>query len=1385
MHNPISTYRIQFNKDFTLKDLDNILEYLHQLGISTIYASPIFEATPGSNHGYDVTNPHRVNPEIGTLDELRAISKKIKAFGMRWMQDIVPNHMAFHPNNLWLMDVMEKGEQSFYAPFFDIIWQAQDCEGKLMVPFLGGTLPDLINNKEIQIIWGDDGFKLQYTEQNYPINANSYLAILKTGEVNRPEDLANLINKANHSVENLKETLIGLSQKAEVSKYIDGVLAQINAEPTLLSNIIDSQYYKPCLWSETDKKINYRRFFTVNGLICLNIQDASVFEHYHTFIKSLLDEGIFQGLRIDHIDGLFDPTTYLERLRALVGNDVYIVVEKILEAGEQFPVNWPVQGNTGYDFLALVNNLLTKDDSKHILTKFYKKVVSDDQPVHNAILEKKSNILYKHMAGELENLYQLFIDLNLDQRSDYDSLQPGALKTAIAEFLIQCPVYRYYGNSFPLLTGESKSIEDILKDIVNGKPELTDAIKILENTFLAKHDSQYNARALRFYQRCMQFTGPIMAKGVEDTLMYTYDRFIGHNEVGDTPETFGMKVAEFHRMMLERQQLWPLSINGTSTHDTKRGEDVRARLNVLTDVADSWLKTVEGWQKLNAPLHKNNAPDANDEYLIYQTITGAHPLPQQDQDKFPERMQEYLTKALREAKTKTTWAEPDEDYENETLTFTENLFDKKNPFYKSFHNYQSTIVDFAVINSLTQVLLKFTCPGIPDVYQGCELYDFSLVDPDNRRRVDYQTRSTFLENIEAENVSDLWQDRYTGKIKLWLTHKLLLERKNNPDIFSEGMYLQLQTTGKYQDNIIAYARQQGNEWRIFVASLNLASICTEPADILNFNWEDTAIVLPRNLETNWVNIITNESLKLSGKAQVKTLFAQFPLVVLKSNSKPDKKRSAGILLHITSLPSKLGIGDIGPEAHSFVDFLTEAGQKYWQMLPVNPTEATASYSPYSSFSSMAGYTLLISPEELVKDGLLQVTDIKNHEYQNGGTVDFEKAFKIKGDLFDLAFTSFNQLDDTSKFPFEEFKQREHYWLDNFSLYEVIKNDNGGKPWHQWPDELKLRNEEALNRVKEQKQSALEKSKWLQFIFSKQWAALKKYGNSAGIEFYGDLPFYISYDSVDVWTNPQFFELNNAKEITGIAGVPPDYFNAEGQLWGMPVYNWENIKKDNYQWWIKRIQKNLEFFDVIRLDHFRAFSAFWQVPAGETNAINGRWVTGPGAGLFKALEKQIGKLPFVAEDLGDITPEVYQLRDNFKLPGMQVLQFSFGEDQPETVHSLHNHLKNSVAYTGTHDNNTTRGWFEENAAKADRKRLKKYVGYDVKKKNVHKALIRLCYMSAADVAILPMQDILGLDGMSRMNVPSSKNGNWTWCLQGKELTTKVSRMLKKLAKTYNR
>jgi maltooligosyltrehalose synthase len=758
INNPGSTYRVQLQKDFNFKDLKDIAVYLQQLGIKTLYASPVFESMPGSTHGYDGTDPNKINPEIGTEAELTELSTWFLSQGMQWLQDIVPNHLSFHEKNKWLMDVLAKGKASKFAGFFDIIWDHPIYGNKVMVPFRGAPLE-------------------KYLQENIPL----------------------------------------------------------------------ADHYMVTDWKETDRNINYRRFFTVNNLICTNVQNVKVFSAYHKLIQRLVKNNIFHGLRVDHIDGLYDPRKYLKQLRELSGASTYVIVEKILEPDENMPDDWEVQGTSGYEFLGMVNNLFTYQPAEKSFDELYQEITGDRTSVNDLIKEKKSYILFNHMHGELDNLVRLYKHCcgRKDQTNE-------ATKQNIADYLISCPVYRYYGNDIPFMQQDRNNKNEALR---------------------------------QFYQRAMQFTGPLMAKGVEDTLMYTYNRFIGHNEVGDTPESFGISTDKFHELMGYRQQHWPLSLNTTSTHDTKRGEDARARLNALTDLHEEWAELIRKWRVDNEVLKTNGLPDANDEYFIYQSLVATHPLfvslsghsdggeAVAANNTYSDRIAEYLHKALREAKLHSNWAEPNTDYERAAIQFAHSLISGENKFHDTFIPFLKKVSDLGMINSLSQLLLKFTCPGVPDTYQGTELWDLSLVDPDNRRPVDYAMRKKLLSS--SRSFYELWDDRANGHIKLLLLRQLLKIRGDHSSVFTGGEYIPVQITGRFKNNALAYIRSFKDKYLLVVVPLHIYQVSD---NYLQADWQDTKIILPTGgYETGWEDLLKGTVIN---ELSLDNIFQVFPIGLL-------------------------------------------------------------------------------------------------------------------------------------------------------------------------------------------------------------------------------------------------------------------------------------------------------------------------------------------------------------------------------------------------------------------------------------------------------------------------------------------------------------------------
>ncbi|WP_255593865.1 malto-oligosyltrehalose synthase [Pontibacter sp. HSC-14F20] len=898
---PSSTYRVQLSPQFTLRNLKNILPYLRDLGISTIYAAPFFTARPGSEHGYDVTDPHQLSPDVGTLDELQEIAEELKAHGMGWLQDIVPNHMAFHPNNAWLMDVLEKGQKSRYYTFFDVNFNHPDFNGQLMVPFLGEPLEEVTGQGQLKVSFDEYGFRLHYFDNIYPVSIDSYTYLLqqvsdKLHAGGSNAILAEQVQKleqlmAQDTLEPIdwnqaKQALYHKTQEhPALQQGIADVLKGINDNQTAMQELLEQQYYTLRHWQETEKRINYRRFFTVNDLICTAMERQEVFDHYHQFIKELCMRQLVQGLRVDHVDGLFDPDTYLERLRELAGEQVYLVVEKILEGEENMPDHWPIQGNSGYDFLAWVSNLYTYAEGERELTQVYRRLVPDAPlDYEKLVYEKKLLILENYMQGELQNLLRLLRDCELIPASSENNNWHHALATLLAAF----PVYRIYGHTLPLPPAALEVVEKAFAIAHEKAPEARVELEHLRTFFESgEQDSEEQKRnKLYFVMRSQQFTGPLAAKGVEDTTFYNYNRLLALNEVGNSPAVFNLDRRDFHERMAYRMQTYPHSINATATHDTKRGEGSRMRLQVLSEVPEEWEKIAADWMQL-ARLHiKDGGPTPNDLYFILQTLLGVMPIDGKVDDTLVERVQEYLVKAFREAKVNTNWSEPHEAYETATKDLVKKLLLEDEAFMASFHPFFRKTAHFGWIYSLCQTLLKTTCPGVPDVYQGCELWDFSLVDPDNRRPVDYTLRQDFLEEIKAADdeetlLQEMLASPEDGRVKLYLLHKVLHLRTARKTLFDRGEYMPLQLKGKHSKHAIAFARRYKDDWCLVVVPRLLTGILSENGLPLGEQvWGDTVVELPAEAPQNWQQLLGGTALQTIQTIPLAAIFKSFPVALL-------------------------------------------------------------------------------------------------------------------------------------------------------------------------------------------------------------------------------------------------------------------------------------------------------------------------------------------------------------------------------------------------------------------------------------------------------------------------------------------------------------------------
>jgi (1->4)-alpha-D-glucan 1-alpha-D-glucosylmutase len=866
MFKPLATYRLQFSKDFTFRQALEITGYLADLGITTVYASPILQASPGSSHGYDTTDFSSLNPELGTMADLEDLVKGLQQKGITWIQDLVPNHMNFSSHNYRLWDVLKKGQDSPYAFYFDIDWNHPLFGGRLVVPLLDSGLEDTINAGRFQLVLSEEGFALAYKDMHFPLNnaSNRFLSIVyfEGGPVD----------------------------DEQTSLRLEALSHDLSLVQTLLSR----QHYLLAPYQRTDKEINYRRFFAINSLIGLRMEDPRVFTEYHRLTLELYDKGWIQGLRIDHIDGLKDPYEYADRLRNTFGSGCYIIAEKILEIKEELPPGLDIQGTSGYEFLSHINQVFTDMSGASTLVQFYEALVPDYSRYDDVIFEKKGAYLRYHMNGEWNNLVRFLLD---------KELVAGVLAAAVPlkealGVLIACfPVYRVYiradgdtGGPAPLDEHGRKWVAQAFREAGGRAPDHFFTLNQLQNLFAAGHAR--GADRLEFLRRLMQLTGAIAAKGVEDTAFYCYNPLISHNEVGDAPCLLGVSIERFHEKMQERLRRNSLSLNCTSTHDTKRGEDARIRINLISELAGEWISLVRSWQAMNEPFRttigRKSAPSANDEYFIYQSIVGGFPENFQNTPLFSRRTKEYMRKALRESGANTTHSAPDEQYETACMTFIDHLFDPGGGFMRSLLPFLQKAGGYAETYTQAMVILKSTAPGIPDFYQGSELWDLNYVDPDNRRPVCFARRQALLHDLQAAAAAGrealrkwLEDTRTEGGMKLFATHTLLHFRKRHPDLFMQGAYLPLPVEGG-EKKVLAYARKWQDQWALIIIPMGLgtASPGTPPGAAPAAICRGLRLRLPAEWPSAWMHLFTGELVSTGEGLCLERLMEAYPVAVL-------------------------------------------------------------------------------------------------------------------------------------------------------------------------------------------------------------------------------------------------------------------------------------------------------------------------------------------------------------------------------------------------------------------------------------------------------------------------------------------------------------------------
>ena len=904
---PSCTYRLQLNREFTFADARALTPYLHELGISDAYASPCFQARADSLHGYDITDHNKLNAAIGSREDYEGWIAELHAHQMGQVLDFVPNHMGIgEPRNQWWMDVLENGPSSMHAPYFDIDWHPlkTDLHEKVLLPILGDQYGRVLERGELQVHFKDGSFYLFYHEHELPIAPGTYRYILEIaleklaaskeeefyGEFQsiltaleylpkRTETDRERIAERVREKEIIKRRLESRMDEAPpVREAVEQALVQINGQPgnprsfDALDQLLNAQSYRLAFWRVAAEEINYRRFFDINDLAAIRMELPEVFDATHQLLLELVREGAVTGLRIDHPDGLYLPRSYFEKLQRKCAEAlqipcpsddraVYLVVEKVLTANEKLPQDWPVHGTTGYEFGKEVTQLQVDASAEAAFATIYRRFIGHSMHFGHLVYAKKRQVMRLSLANDVNVLGNLADRLS-EQNRWFRDFTLQALARVVRETIACFPVYRtYLAPGQPVREEDQQVVERAIAAAKRRNPGIEASVfnflrDILLFRFPENLDEAARAEHTRFVLKFQQYTGPIMAKGLEDTVFYIFNRLAALNEVGGEPQQFGISVATFHQRNLERQRDWPATLLATSTHDTKRSEDVRARMVAISEVPDLWRHSLAGWRTHNRRWKKRlddvSAPEANEEYLLYQTLLGCWPVQSSGEaeksasPEYVQRIQAYMNKALNEAKLNTSWVQSNEEWLGATSEFVARILDPspKNKFLPSFLPVVEEIARLGAINSLTQTLLKLTSPGVPDIYQGNEIWDFSLVDPDNRRPVDYQHRQALLAGLGQASPEDLLRHWADGRIKMFLTQRILRFRREHPDIFRQGNYLPLKASGSFADCCVGFVRQLGEQW-IMALAPRLSSRLGFPP--IGEKWSDTTMEAPEDL----------------------------------------------------------------------------------------------------------------------------------------------------------------------------------------------------------------------------------------------------------------------------------------------------------------------------------------------------------------------------------------------------------------------------------------------------------------------------------------------------------------------------------------------------------
>jgi (1->4)-alpha-D-glucan 1-alpha-D-glucosylmutase len=920
---PRATYRLQFHKAFGFRDAAALAPYLARLGISHVYASPYLKARAGSTHGYDIVDHRQLNPELGDEADFRAMVAALQANGLGQVLDFVPNHMGVGgADNLWWLDTLEWGPDSIYAGWFDIDWDPDQryLQGKLLVPFLGDQYGVVLESGQLELRFDPEGGDFAvwaYDSHKLPICPLHYARILGDAhpELERLGDtfsgLPNWRPRVAQRAKDLQAELGFLVRnRNDVRDAVTAAVSRLNGEPGKLETwrdldaLIKDQHWRAAHFRVAADDINYRRFFNINDLAGLRMELPELFDHAHSLVFDLLREGVLDGLRIDHVDGLLNPKRYLLQLRERAPRPFYLVVEKILARHEALREDWNVDGTTGYEFTNLVLGLLVDPAGEDAFTRLYQTFTGIHTSFAEVVRDCKIRIMRNEMASELNVLARDAARIARQNPHTADFTR-NILQRALQEIIACFPVYRtYIDGTIAPTEADRRDIDWALAQARRNETDVDPSVfdflhRLLSADLVAQPRSGFSRHTVvRCAMRVQQYSGPVMAKGLEDTAFYRYNRFVALNEVGGSPDQFGLSLPAFHRANVRRASHYPHAMLGTATHDTKRGEDTRTRLAVLSELPEEWERQVTTWSRIlrarRGDLDGIAAPDRNDEYLFYQLLIGTWPaeltgvgtLEPASVQAFTERMEGAMVKCMREAKLHSTWALPNETYEAATLSFVRDALDTGRPdaFLSAFLPFQERIARLGLRNSLVQTVLKLTLPGMPDIYQGAELWDLSLMDPDNRRPVDYDRRATMLAEVEAalaqepstsiQRMLEAWRD---GRLKLAVTAALLAHRRSCPSLYATGDYEALTASGAKADHICAYARTAEAGSILVVTARFPARLEAEP------EWGDTIVPWPQDGEAaRWRDLLTGQVIERScgGPLRVASVLQALPVAVL-------------------------------------------------------------------------------------------------------------------------------------------------------------------------------------------------------------------------------------------------------------------------------------------------------------------------------------------------------------------------------------------------------------------------------------------------------------------------------------------------------------------------